>query len=188
QRRPVEPQETGPRRTAKIALDNQLSDSATVIEVKCPDRLGLLYLITRALAGLGLDIVSARIATEIDQAFDTFYVQDREGRKLEDRTRSSAPAWGSSRRSRSPSDDAGALPRARARLDRPCGPRPVPPAPPPHPPDGHRPRGEFRGCERILRGPHARGGAPPDRRRALRLLRRRARPRLRPGDPVRGLS
>src|SRR5207247_3017200 len=84
QRRPVEPQETGPRRTAKIALDNQLSDSATVIEVKCPDRLGLLYLITRALAGLGLDIVSARIATEIDQAFDTFYVQDREGRKLED--------------------------------------------------------------------------------------------------------
>jgi [protein-PII] uridylyltransferase len=68
----------------KIALDNQLSDSATVIEVKCPDRLGLLYLITRALAGLGLDIVSARIATEIDQAFDTFYVQDREGRKLED--------------------------------------------------------------------------------------------------------
>jgi len=28
--------------------------------------------------------VSARIATEIDQAFDTFYVQDHEGRKIED--------------------------------------------------------------------------------------------------------
>ncbi len=54
-----------------------------MIEVKCPDRLGLLYLITRTLSGLGLDIASARIATEIDQAFDTFYVHDREGRKLE---------------------------------------------------------------------------------------------------------
>jgi len=75
---------TGPGGPSKIALDNQLSDTATVIEVKCPDRLGLLYLITKTLAGLGLDIVSARIATEIDQAFDTFYVQDREGRKIED--------------------------------------------------------------------------------------------------------
>ncbi len=83
-RRALGREATGPGGPPKIALDNQLSDSATVIEVKCPDRLGLLYLITRALAGFGLDIVSARIATEIDQAFDTFYVQDREGRKLED--------------------------------------------------------------------------------------------------------
>jgi [protein-PII] uridylyltransferase len=75
---------TGPGGPPRIALDNQLSDTATVIEVKCPDRLGLLYLITRTVAGLGLDIVSARIATEIDQAFDSFYVQDREGRKVDD--------------------------------------------------------------------------------------------------------
>ena len=68
----------------KITLDNQLSDASTVLEVKCPDRLGLLYLITRTLAELGLDIASARIATEIDQAFDAFYVQDRQGRKVED--------------------------------------------------------------------------------------------------------
>jgi [protein-PII] uridylyltransferase len=68
----------------RITIDNTLSDAATVIEVKCPDRLGLLYLITRALSAQGLDIASARIATEIDQAFDTFYVQDGEGRRLED--------------------------------------------------------------------------------------------------------
>jgi [protein-PII] uridylyltransferase len=67
----------------KITLDNALSDMYTVIDVKCPDRVGLLYLITRTLSGLGLDIASARIATEIDQAYDTFYVHDREGRKLE---------------------------------------------------------------------------------------------------------
>jgi [protein-PII] uridylyltransferase len=68
----------------KIALDNRLSDEQTVIEVKCADRLGLLYLITRTLSSQGLDIASARIATEIDQALDTFYVHDRDGRKVEE--------------------------------------------------------------------------------------------------------
>jgi [protein-PII] uridylyltransferase len=67
----------------KITIDNELSDAATVIEVKCPDRVGLLYLITRTISGLGLDIASARIATEIDQAYDTFYVHDHQGQKLE---------------------------------------------------------------------------------------------------------
>ena len=68
----------------KIAVDNQLSDDYTVVEVKCPDRVGLLYLITVTLASLGLDIASARVATEIDLAVDTFYVTDRQGRRLED--------------------------------------------------------------------------------------------------------
>jgi len=68
----------------KIVVDNRLSDADTVIEVKCADRLGLLYLITRTLSAEGLDIASARIATEIDQAFDTFYVHDRAGRKLDE--------------------------------------------------------------------------------------------------------
>jgi [protein-PII] uridylyltransferase len=68
----------------KIAIDNLLSDRSTVIEVKCPDRVGVLYLITRTLAREGLDIRSAKIATEIDQAFDVFYVTDSQGRKIED--------------------------------------------------------------------------------------------------------
>jgi [protein-PII] uridylyltransferase len=67
----------------KIVIDNTLSDEYTVVEVKCPDRLGLLHLITRTMSSLGLDIGSARIATEIDQAFDTFYVHDGKGAKLE---------------------------------------------------------------------------------------------------------
>jgi [protein-PII] uridylyltransferase len=68
----------------KIVVDNQLSDDYTVVEVKCPDRVGLLYLITAALSALGLDIASARIATEIDKALDTFYVHDDKGQKIED--------------------------------------------------------------------------------------------------------
>src|SRR5881296_526720 len=75
----------GAEGAVKITLDNHLSDDYTVLEVKCPDRLGLLYLVTKTLAGLGLDIASARIATEIDQAVDTFYVHDGQGRKIEDR-------------------------------------------------------------------------------------------------------
>jgi [protein-PII] uridylyltransferase len=67
----------------KVVVDNRLSDTHTVVEVKCPDRPGLLYLITRTLSRLGLDIGSARIATEIDHALDTFYVTDHEGRKVE---------------------------------------------------------------------------------------------------------
>jgi [protein-PII] uridylyltransferase len=74
----------GAEGSVKITLDNQLSDDYTVLEVKCPDRLGLLYLVTKTLAGLGLDIATARIATEIDQAVDTFYVHDGQGRKVED--------------------------------------------------------------------------------------------------------
>jgi [protein-PII] uridylyltransferase len=68
----------------KVVLDNHPSDTHTVVEVKCPDRVGLLYLITRTLSREGLDISSARITTEIDQAFDVFYVADRDGRKVED--------------------------------------------------------------------------------------------------------
>ncbi|HMH52453.1 MAG TPA: [protein-PII] uridylyltransferase [Candidatus Acidoferrum sp.] len=68
----------------RITLNNRLSDDYTVIEIKCPDRLGLLYLVTRALSACALDIASARIATEIDQAFDSFYVNDAKGRKVED--------------------------------------------------------------------------------------------------------
>jgi [protein-PII] uridylyltransferase len=68
----------------KVSVNNGLSNDYSVIEIKCPDRLGLLYLVTRTLSALELDIASARIATEIDQAFDTFYVQDGQGRKVDD--------------------------------------------------------------------------------------------------------
>jgi [protein-PII] uridylyltransferase len=46
--------------------------------------VGLLYLITATLALQGLDIASARIATEIDKAVDTFYVHDDKGQKIEE--------------------------------------------------------------------------------------------------------
>jgi len=83
-RRSGRPAAAGVAGPPKITVDNQLSDTHTVVEVKCPDRVGLLYLITRTFQALGLDIGSARIATEIEQAYDTFYVTDHQGRRLED--------------------------------------------------------------------------------------------------------
>jgi [protein-PII] uridylyltransferase len=46
------------------------------------DRPGLGYRIARALADLGLNILSAKLATERNHAFDVFYVQTREGEKV----------------------------------------------------------------------------------------------------------
>src|SRR5262249_21122475 len=66
----------------KVTVDNSVSDTHTVVEVKAPDRVGLLYLVTRAFAEQGLNIATAKIATERDQAFDAFYVTDAARRKI----------------------------------------------------------------------------------------------------------
>jgi [protein-PII] uridylyltransferase len=68
----------------KIPLDNPLPDTHPALEVQCPARVGLLYVIPRTRSAHALDIGSARTATEIDQAYDTFYLTDRQGRRLED--------------------------------------------------------------------------------------------------------
>jgi [protein-PII] uridylyltransferase len=76
----VRPSTPGP---ARVTVDNSLSDTHTVVEVRAPDRLGLLYHITGALAAEGLDIATAKIATDRDHALDAFYVQGRAGGKVE---------------------------------------------------------------------------------------------------------
>jgi len=76
----VRPSTPGP---ARVTIDNTLSDTHTVVEVKAPDRLGLLYLVTRALAAERLDIATAKIATDLDHALDAFYVTDRGGQKVD---------------------------------------------------------------------------------------------------------
>src|SRR6185436_1075433 len=70
------------RTQTQVACDNEASQSATLIEVHALDEPGLVYKIASALAGLGLDIVCARIATEKSDALDVFYVTDEDGMKL----------------------------------------------------------------------------------------------------------
>jgi [protein-PII] uridylyltransferase len=65
-----------------IRFDNEASATATVVEVKAQDQPGLAYTIAFALAGLGLDITFAKIATAKALALDVFYVTDASRRKL----------------------------------------------------------------------------------------------------------
>ena len=67
-----------------VRVDNEASDFYTIVEVIAPDRVGLLYLITRALSDLDLDIHLAKVDTQGARARDSFYVRDREGQKITD--------------------------------------------------------------------------------------------------------
>jgi len=73
-----------PSRPPQVVIDNTSSDFFTLIEVFADDRVGLLYLITKTLFDLRLDIRIAKIATKGDQTADVFYVRDLEGQKIED--------------------------------------------------------------------------------------------------------
>jgi len=68
--------------TPRVRIDNDISAQSTVIEVQTEDRLGLGYHIARTLADLGLNILSAKLATEKNHAFDVFYVQTEAGEKV----------------------------------------------------------------------------------------------------------
>ena len=63
--------------------------TATVIEVQARDSWGLSYRIAGILAELGLNIVSAKLATDRNYAFDVFYVQTDGGEKVVDGSRMS---------------------------------------------------------------------------------------------------
>jgi [protein-PII] uridylyltransferase len=66
----------------KILFDNEASRIATVIEVECLDRPGLLYDITQAIFEAGLSISTSMVATYGERAVDVFYVRDGFGHKI----------------------------------------------------------------------------------------------------------
>jgi [protein-PII] uridylyltransferase len=68
-----------------VRFDNHASATSTVVEVRCEDRLGVLYRVTRAFADLDLDIRVAKISTLGHEVFDAFYVRTAQGNKLTDR-------------------------------------------------------------------------------------------------------
>ena len=59
----------------RVIVHNDASARATVVEVRAPDAPGVLHRITAAIAGQGLDIVSARVATLGHAVVDSFYLQ-----------------------------------------------------------------------------------------------------------------
>ncbi|MFN2543654.1 MAG: bifunctional uridylyltransferase/uridylyl-removing protein GlnD [Actinomycetota bacterium] len=68
----------------EVSVDNGASDFSTVVEVGAPDRVGLLFDISRTLFELQLDVHVAKVATYGGRVVDAFYVRDVLGRKIED--------------------------------------------------------------------------------------------------------
>ncbi|HEY5288455.1 MAG TPA: [protein-PII] uridylyltransferase [Caulobacteraceae bacterium] len=98
-----------------VAIDNEASDSATVIEASGRDRPGLLEALARALTEADLSIQSAHIDGHGERAVDAFYVVDRRGAKLADGPRmTELRAKIAEVLDAEPSGRANRLPRARA--------------------------------------------------------------------------
>ena len=70
------------RITPIVRFDNNASQLATVVEIECLDRPGLLYEVTQAIFEAGLSISGSMIATYGERAVDVFYVRDGFGHKI----------------------------------------------------------------------------------------------------------
>jgi [protein-PII] uridylyltransferase len=66
----------------RVVLLPGASAEATVLEVRAADRPGLMHAIGSALAGVGVDLRSAHVATHAGQAVDVLYVCERGGGRL----------------------------------------------------------------------------------------------------------
>ncbi len=67
----------------KVSVDQQASRAYTLLDIQTADYPGLLYRIAHAIADTGLDLVTARVTTEKGAALDTFYICERDGKKIE---------------------------------------------------------------------------------------------------------
>lgn len=72
------------RSEAEVVVDNEASDSHTIIELHTSDRIGLLRIITKVLADAGCDLSLAKVATYGVDVVDVFYVRDLLGHKITD--------------------------------------------------------------------------------------------------------
>lgn len=66
----------------RVVLLPGASQEATVLEVRAADRPGLMHAIGSALAGVGVDLRSAHVATHAGQAVDVLYICERGGGPL----------------------------------------------------------------------------------------------------------
>ena len=81
-RRPARSRANAFKIRPRVHFDNEASQIATVVEVECLDRPGLLYDMTQALFESGLSISTSMIATYGERAVDVFYVRDGFGHKI----------------------------------------------------------------------------------------------------------
>ena len=70
-------------RASRVVINHQSSSFFTIVEVFAYDFPGLLFRITDVLFKADLDIWVAKIATNVDQVVDVFYVRDYDGQKID---------------------------------------------------------------------------------------------------------
>jgi [protein-PII] uridylyltransferase len=80
------PRSSLPVASATVRLVDDASESATVLEVRAADALGVLHRITCALARCGVDVRTAHISTLGADVVDAFYLVGPDGGKLHDPT------------------------------------------------------------------------------------------------------
>lgn len=83
QQKPISPARLDQRPPTCTISNDPSGEGTTLIEVKAPDRPGLLYDLTSVLDQFRLNIHLALIATESYQVVDVFYVTDLENARLE---------------------------------------------------------------------------------------------------------
>jgi [protein-PII] uridylyltransferase len=69
---------------ARVIFDLESSPSATIVEVRAPDRGPVLYRVARALSASDLTITCALVTTLGAEAIDVFYVRRNAGGRVED--------------------------------------------------------------------------------------------------------
>jgi [protein-PII] uridylyltransferase len=72
---------------AAVTIDNESSETETIVEVNAGDRPGLLYDLAVALRMLGLHVRMAKVSTVVERAHDVFYLTESDGTKLSGETR-----------------------------------------------------------------------------------------------------
>jgi [protein-PII] uridylyltransferase len=79
---PAKSQRVSKEKDSEIIIDNAISKDFTVIELKTPDRYGLLYKVAQCLSQCEVNIVSAKLSTRVSKAIDIFYVIGPDGEKI----------------------------------------------------------------------------------------------------------
>ncbi len=70
-------------RRVEILVDNEISADSSVVELRAPDGIGLLWRVTNALSELGVDIRHAKVATLGHEVVDVFYLRNKVGDTFE---------------------------------------------------------------------------------------------------------
>ena len=70
------------KRTGQVKIVFEKHEKYTIIDIFSPDRLGFLFQVTDKMNELGLNIYFAKISTRGDDIVDSFYVLDRNRKKI----------------------------------------------------------------------------------------------------------